>query len=125
MDTGSFLSKGCCCGKCTLQIWRSPVALQMQFKMGQESLPPLRRRMVGPGDVSGSTSSEDSLELTPWDKEGKGADPIVECLTTRGTLDRTSLPPWMLLRSVWSLSSKGAHCSHGDLHLHGEGSRNG
>ena len=39
------------------------------------------------GDVSGSASSEDSLEPAPWDKEGKGADPIIECLTARGTLE--------------------------------------
>ena len=43
------------------------------------------------GDVSGSASSEDFPDLAPWDEEGEEANPIVECLTTRGTLD--SRPP--------------------------------
>ena len=36
-------------------------------------------------NVSGSTSSKDSPELAHQDEEGKGAKPIIECLTIGGT----------------------------------------
>ena len=85
------------------------------------------------GDVSRSTSSEGSPELAPWDEEGKDANlkghPRVpeDCSVPDSWRNPREGP--CLHGCSWDQCSPHTidetHNSNSDLHLHGEGSKNG
>ena len=103
MDTESFLSKGGHCRKYTLQIWRSPAALQLQFQTVQRNVMPFGRRMAGPGGCFQVCLIWRLPRANTLGQRGWGAWPNHWSVWLPEEPQRAGpLPPWMFLRSVQS-----------------------